>query len=148
MVLMFQKEVAQRIAAKASTKAYGNISVAAQNFYDVRIQQILKPGAFKPAPKIESAVLEFVRREKPILPFENTEHFLRFHRLVRLCFSHRRKTLENSLSMELGRTEWSPFAEKKALQVILAKAKIDGQRRAETLSIEEFGNLFKELTSA
>jgi 16S rRNA A1518/A1519 N6-dimethyltransferase RsmA/KsgA/DIM1 with predicted DNA glycosylase/AP lyase activity len=50
--------------------------------------------------------------------------------------------------MELGRTEWSPFAEKKALQVILAKAKIDGQRRAETLSIEEFGNLFKELTSA
>ncbi len=145
MVLMFQKEVGQRIAARPNSKAYGNISVAAQNFYNVSMQQTLKPTAFRPSPKVESAVLVFERREKPVLPFKDREHFLRFHQLVRVCFSHRRKTLENSLSMELGRTEWGKFAEKKVLQEILARAKIDGQRRAETLSIEEFGAIFAEL---
>jgi 16S rRNA (adenine1518-N6/adenine1519-N6)-dimethyltransferase len=142
MVLMFQKEVAQRIAAKPGTRDSGVLSVAAQNFYDVKLQQVLKPGAFRPSPKVDSAVLEFRRLEKPALPFSH-EEFPKFLDLVRACFAHRRKTLDNSLSMEAGKIGWSQGRE--ALKARLAESGIDGGRRAETLKIEEFGKLYEAL---
>lgn len=144
MVLMFQKEVGQRIAGQPNSKNYGAISVATQLFYDVKIQQILKPGAFRPSPKVDSIVLEFHRRAQPRLAFKPDEKD-RFLAMVKACFAHRRKTLENSLSMEMARLWWVKGVGKAELQQILAKAGIDGMRRAETITIEEFGKLFNTL---
>lgn len=145
MTLMFQKEVGQRIAAKPRTKEYGAISVAAQLFYDVKVQQILKPGAFRPSPKVDSIVLEFDRLPQPRLTLGSPERVAQFADLVRACFSHRRKTLENSLSMELGKIKWAHIAGKADLQERLRRVGIEGIRRAETLEIEEFGKLFFDL---
>ncbi len=137
MVLMFQKEVAQRIAAREGSRDSGVLSVAAQNFFEVKLQQILKPGAFRPSPKVESAVLEFRRREKPLISFATNEDFNAFLNLVRAAFAHRRKTLLNSLAMELGHIT------KLALEARLNELGIDPIRRAETLTIEEFGRLYE-----
>ena len=145
MVLMFQKEVAQRIAAKPGTRNSGVLSIAAQNYYDVKIQQILKPGAFRPSPKVDSAVLEFQRLEKPVLEFPDQESFEQFLNLVRACFAHRRKTVENSLSMECSKISWLKDVGKKNLQQALNELGISGQRRAETITIAEFGRIFEKL---
>ncbi len=142
MVLMFQKEVAERIAARPGSRNSGVLSVAAQNFYTVKIQQVLGPGAFRPSPKVDSAVLEFHRRERPLVEFSSQEEFERFLDLVRACFSHRRKTLENSLSMEVGKLSWLKVSSKLGVQEQLKILGIDGIRRAETLTIEEFGKLY------
>lgn len=142
MTLMFQKEVGQRIAAKAGGKAWGAISVAAQLDYDVSVQQILKPGAFRPSPKVDSIVLEFRRRAKPQLEFASAGVRAEFLALVRASFAHRRKTLENSLAMEAGKLPGLGLAGKAAVKEALARVGIDGGRRAETLSIAEFGQLF------
>jgi 16S rRNA (adenine1518-N6/adenine1519-N6)-dimethyltransferase len=143
MTLMFQKEVALRIAAKPSTKAYGGITVLAQNLYEIQVQQILKPGAFRPSPKIDSAVLEFVRRAKPQVELKDEKARRAFSLLVKAAFGHRRKTLENSLTLEWGKLPWKQFQGKAALQSLLSQANIDGMRRAETLTVAEFGALFR-----
>lgn len=140
MVLMFQKEVAERIAAKEGSRDSGVLSVAAQVFYDVKVQQILKPGAFRPSPKVDSAVLEFRRREKPLLDFSSHEEFEDFLELVRAGFSMRRKTLLNGLAMKLSHIP------KARMEGILRELGIDPIRRAETLTIAEFGKLFKALS--
>jgi 16S rRNA (adenine1518-N6/adenine1519-N6)-dimethyltransferase len=140
MVLMFQKEVALRIAAAPGTRDSGVLSVAAQVHYDVRVQQVLKPGAFRPSPKVDSAVLELRRRPAPLLQLAPGE-FEKFLNVVRACFAHRRKTLENSLALEAGKLGWP--GGKEPVRARLAAAGIDGMRRAETLSIEEFGRLFR-----
>lgn len=146
MTLMFQKEVAERIAARKGTKAYGGISVLAQNVYEVRVQQILKPGAFRPSPKVDSAVLEFVRRPSPQVSLANRRDKESFSLLVKAAFAHRRKTLENSLSLESGKLPWKSQG-KAAVQAFLRESGIEGSRRAETLSVEEYGKLFERLRS-
>lgn len=142
MVLMFQKEVAERIAAKEGSRDSGVLSVAAQVFYDVKVQQILKPGAFRPSPKVDSAVLEFRRREKPLLDFSSQEQFEEFLDLVRAGFSMRRKTLLNGLAMKLSHIP------KAKLEGMLEGLGIDPIRRAETLTIAEFGKLFAAVSAA
>jgi len=143
MVLMFQKEVGERISAKPGTRDSGVLSVAAQNFFDVKVQQVLKPGAFRPSPKVDSAVLEFRRREKPLVAIDSEEDFEKFLNLTRAAFAHRRKTLENSLSMEIGKLSWVRVAGKAGVQKALQDLGIDGIRRAETLSVEDFGRLYR-----
>jgi 16S rRNA (adenine1518-N6/adenine1519-N6)-dimethyltransferase len=144
MVLMFQKEVGVRIAARAGTKECGVISVAVQNSYSVRVQQILKPGAFRPSPKVDSVVLEFERLATPQVDLSAEDAPL-FTVLVKAAFAHRRKTLENSLSMESGRFKWLESPSREAIKGYLAAAGIEGARRAETLTVEEFGKLFREM---
>jgi 16S rRNA (adenine1518-N6/adenine1519-N6)-dimethyltransferase len=143
LVLMFQKEVGQRIAAPAGGKNYGGISVLVQNFYSVKIQQILKPGAFRPSPKIDSIVLEFHRLEKPQVEFSGEQDYQNFRSLVRAAFAHRRKTLSNSLSIESHQLGWMKKETGKGLEI----AGIDGKRRAETLSVKEFGELYRALAN-
>lgn len=143
MVLMFQKEVAERISAIPGSRDTGVISVAAQNFYEVKIQQILKPGAFRPSPKVDSAVVEFQRRAQPVVQLGSPEEFKPFLDLARAAFAHRRKTLENSLSMEMGKLAWSKVQSKVDVHSTLEKIGIDGKRRAENLTIEEFGQLYQ-----
>lgn len=147
MVLMFQKEVAERIVAREGSRDSGVLSVAAQVFYEVKLQQILKPGAFRPSPKVDSAVLEIRRREKPLIELASQEEFERFLNLVRAAFAHRRKTLENSLGMEVGKLGWVKTQSKAGVQEILKEIGIDGIRRAETLTIAEFGKLYLAMKS-
>lgn len=122
MTLMFQKEVAQRLTAVPHTKAYGRLSILTQARFDATIAFILPPSVFTPAPKIDSAVVQFM--PKPILDKKRWEGL---KILTRHAFAQRRKTLHNQFKVlkDLGGE-------------ILEKAQIDPQRRAETLSLDEF----------
>ncbi len=143
MVLMFQKEVAERIAAAEGARDSGVLSVAAQVFYAVKTQQVLKPGAFRPSPKVDSSVLEFHRREKPLMDFSSQEEFEDFLNLVRAAFAHRRKTLDNSLGMEVGKLGWVKAKSKAQVKEALQAIGIEGIRRAETLTIDEFKRIYE-----
>lgn len=144
LVLMFQKEVALRIAARPNTKAYGIISVLVQNHYEVSVQQILKPGAFVPAPKVDSAVIELRRRPRARVALDPAQE-KEFISLVRAGFSHRRKTLENSLGHESGRLAWVKNPGKEGVREAMGRAGIDAQARAESLEIEDWGRLHQAL---
>lgn len=127
MIVMVQKEVADRLVAKPGGKDYGILSIATQ--LSAHPEKILEvpPKAFLPAPKVTSAVVRFDLRPYPGFRVHEKDFF----RVVKASFSQRRKTLVNSLSGGLS-------VDKKIVSQILAQAGIDEQRRAETLSIEEF----------
>ncbi len=93
MVGMFQKEVAERIAAKPHSKAYGILSVLAQAFYDVTYLFDVPPTAFNPPPKVDSGVIMFKRKE--IFPAMASEKS--FYHIVKMAFGQRRKMLRNPL---------------------------------------------------
>jgi 16S rRNA (adenine1518-N6/adenine1519-N6)-dimethyltransferase len=93
MVGMFQKEVAERIAAKPHSKAYGILSVLAQAFYDVTYLFDVPPAAFNPPPKVDSGVIMFKRKENfPAMASEKS-----FYHIVKMAFGQRRKMLRNPL---------------------------------------------------
>jgi len=93
MVLMFQKEVARRIASKPGSKEYGRISVLAQLCYDVKCEFDLSPKCFTPAPKVVSTVVSFKRRPD----FARPELLDRVDEILRAAFGGRRKMLRQSL---------------------------------------------------
>jgi len=129
LVTMVQKEVAQRMVAVPGTKDYGALSVAVQYYTKAEIMFIVKPDSFIPPPSVDSAVIRCTVREKP--PVQVDEKI--FFRVVKAAFAQRRKTLSNTL-----KTSGVPA---ETLKVILAAAGIDGNRRGETLSIDEFAAL-------
>ena len=131
LVVMVQKEVAERMTAEPGGREYGAISVAMQYYTEPKIAFIVKAGSFLPAPKVDSAVLVCKRRSKPPVdvPDEKT-----FFKVVAAAFSVRRKMLINSLKNMGGLTG-------EQVKAWLEKAGIDGTRRAETLSLEEFAAL-------
>ena len=93
MVGMFQKEVAERIAAKPHSKAYGILSVLAQAFYEVTYLFDVPPAAFNPPPKVDSGVIMFKRKEHfPAMASEKS-----FYHIVKMAFGQRRKILRNPL---------------------------------------------------
>ena len=101
MVLMFQKELAQRIVSKHGNKSYGRISVMCQVYCKVKIEFIVSKNVFQPKPKIDSAVLTFLPKEKELPEFNN------FSNLIKQAFSQRRKKLKNNLpeAYKLGKIE-------------------------------------------
>ncbi len=127
MTLMVQKEVAERIVAVPGGKDYGVLSVMVQYYTEPKLKFIVPRGAFRPVPKIHSAVVHFKVLEKPPV-YVSDEKF--FFRLVKIAFSQRRKMLSNALK-GLGED----------IKDKLAGAGIDSNRRPETLSIEEFAKL-------
>lgn len=127
MVVMVQKEVADRLIAKPGGKDYGVLTVAAQVSAKAEKLFEVPSQAFWPAPKVTSAVVRFELRPYPGLKVLEKDFF----RVVKAAFSQRRKTLGNSLAGGLG-------MDKKQVSGILVEAGVDGQRRAETLTIEEF----------
>lgn len=129
LVTMVQKEVAERMVAKPGTKDYGSLSVAVQYYTKAEIAFVVKPDSFIPAPKVESAVIRCTVLDKP--PVEVNEKV--FFRVVKGAFAQRRKTLYNTL-----KTTGVPA---ETLKIILEKAGIDGSRRGETLTMEEFATL-------
>jgi 16S rRNA (adenine1518-N6/adenine1519-N6)-dimethyltransferase len=126
LVTMVQKEVAQRMVAVPGTKDYGSLSVAVQYYTKPEIMFIVPPASFIPPPAVDSAVIRCTVREEP--PVQVDERV--FFRVVKAAFAQRRKTLSNTL-----KTTGVPA---ETLKVILEKAGIDGTRRGETLSLEEF----------
>ncbi len=131
MVLTLQKEVAERVAAAPGSKRYGTLSVLTQLYCDVRLAMTIAPEAFRPPPKVESAVLYLRVLPAPRVPVSDEP---RFQRLVKAAFSQRRKTLANALA---GGLRCGVETARQALRA----AGIDPQRRAETLSLEEFSHL-------
>jgi len=99
MALMLQREVAERVAAPPGGKAYGSLSIFVQLYCDVRVALRVPPGAFRPPPKVESAVLHLRVLREPRVPLADARHF---ERVVRAAFAQRRKMLANTLAAGLG----------------------------------------------
>ena len=137
LVAMVQKEVAERMAAQPGGKEYGALSVAIQYYTEPKIAFIVPPTSFIPAPAVDSAVIVCKRRAKP--PVEVCDEAL-FFRVVKAAFSLRRKMLSNSLkNMGIKGEQVAKWLE---------LAGVDGKRRAETLSLEDFAKLTNSFNEA
>ena len=130
LTLMFQKEVADRLAAEPRTKDYGRLSVLTQWLCDVRINFNIKPTAFTPPPKVMSSVATLIPRAQPLVDIEQSK----LERVTQAAFGQRRKMLRASLKT-LGVN-----GEELAL-----KAGLEPTKRAEELSVEDFCALVKAL---
>ncbi len=136
MVLMFQKELAERIAAPPGTKNYGIPSVLIARVASVVREFTVPPACFFPRPSVDSSVIRIVIRDDPgIRPGEDL-----FARVVRAAFAGRRKTLRNNLRA-------AGFPEER-LEKVFQETGINAGRRAETLSVEEFALLSGGLAGA
>jgi 16S rRNA (adenine1518-N6/adenine1519-N6)-dimethyltransferase len=133
-VLMLQKEVIQRLVASPGGKDYGVPSVILQMFATVEKVLDVPAGCFYPRPKVESSVMKGFFLKRPLVELADEDFFIR---LVRDAFSQRRKTLINNLKKSKLLEGVSELFLKETLKL----AGIAGQRRGETLSIEEFGHL-------
>ena len=96
---MLQREVAERVAAAPGSKVYGSLSVLTQIACDVRLAFAVPPGAFRPPPKVDSAVLHLRVRPAPPVPVADPA---RFRQIVLAAFGQRRKSLANALAAGLG----------------------------------------------
>jgi 16S rRNA (adenine1518-N6/adenine1519-N6)-dimethyltransferase len=137
LILMFQKEVGDRLAAVPGTKDYGILSVFCQLWFDIRRVTLVPPGAFYPPPKVTSVVLSFEPLLHPRVEIDDEDFF---RRVVKGAFAQRRKTLRNSL---IG----AGF-EAVAVDRALGSTDIDPVRRGETLSLADFARLAKALRIA
>ena len=126
MVLMFQREVAERIVAKPGTKPYGRLSVLSQWRTEPRIVMTLPAEAFTPPPKVASAVVEFVPRAAPD-PVCNVQTLAR---VTGAAFGQRRKMLRQSLKAVTAMPE-----------LLLGEAGIDPAQRGERLTVADFARL-------
>lgn len=135
IVIMIQKEVAERICAKPGTKAYGALSVMCQYYSEPDMVCIAKAEVFVPAPKVDSAVIRMRVREKPPVETKSEEFFFK---TVQAAFSQRRKTLQNCI------TAYFKCSKESAAQAMEAVG-IDLKRRGETLSLAEFAALSDKL---
>jgi 16S rRNA (adenine1518-N6/adenine1519-N6)-dimethyltransferase len=129
LVVMLQKEVADRLCARPGTHAYGSTTVLTALHATAERAFVVPPGAFRPPPKVDSAVL---RLDAQIEPRADVGDAAVFRRVVRGAFAQRRKTLRNSLRASFGEERATAW---------LDAAAIDGGRRAETLSLDEFAAL-------
>jgi len=131
-ILMFQKELAERLVAKPGSKAYGRITVMLAYCSRIKSLATIKARMFFPRPKVDSAVIEIQFREYASEPADDEKYLFK---VIKAAFGKRRKTLKNALSQsQLGID--GPTAEK-----ALVTAAIDPVRRAETLSVDEFVRL-------
>ena len=130
--IMLQREVADRLAAKPGTKAWGALSLYLQLDTHINVPLRLPPGAFNPPPKVHSAIAHLIFQPRAVRIADQDV----FDRLVRTMFSLRRKTLNNVLKA------YDP-----AGPAVLAIAKIDGMRRPETLSLAELAHLVELLAA-
>lgn len=140
MVLMMQKEVAERINAEPGSKAYGSLSIAVQLHSEVNLAFIVPKTAFMPQPNVDSAIVELVGRKAPLVTVANQTLF---DQLVRGAFAQRRKTLWNNLQNQFGKQD----EVKVALTTALEAVEIAPSARAEQLSIQQFAQLSDALNN-
>lgn len=135
LIVMLQKEVGERLAAEPDCSDYGVLTVLFRQWFEVRREFLVPPGCFFPAPKVDSVVISLV-------PLANSRVVAGdqalFEKVVRSAFAMRRKTLWNCLKN-------AAVAELPAVEAALLATAIDGQRRGETLSLDEFAALSRAL---
>jgi 16S rRNA (adenine1518-N6/adenine1519-N6)-dimethyltransferase len=126
--VMLQKEVAERLSAKAGTKEYGALSVMIQLYATVTKVVTVQPGSFFPAPRVQSQIVNLAFQDSPRVAVREAPVF---RRVVKAAFGQRRKTLRNALKA-VGYSD---------LEALSVRSGIDFQRRGETLSLAEFATL-------
>lgn len=136
IVVMVQKEVAQRLKAKPSTKDYGAITLLCQYYSEPEIITTVPAGLFVPPPKVDSAVLKLKLLDKPRVSVKDEDIFFK---TVKAAFSQRRKTLQNCISSYFS-------IAKNQVSELLESVGVDPLRRGETLSIEGFAMVADSLT--
>jgi 16S rRNA (adenine1518-N6/adenine1519-N6)-dimethyltransferase len=136
MTLMLQKEVGDRLAAPPDCSAYGVTTVLLGLWFDIRRAFVVHPGCFHPSPKVDSAVLTFIPLSEARADVGGEDVF---RSVVKSAFSMRRKTLINCLKS-------AEFAKQVDCSLLLEACEIDGRRRGETLSLEEFAALSRRVT--
>jgi len=136
ILIMVQKEVAQRIVANENSpsKQYGLLSILSQFWADCEIIKNVGRKSFYPAPKVDSAIVKMIVNEKPRIYLDDYTHF---RKTIRAAFSQRRKNIKNCLL--------SGGFLKENIQKALSLVDIDENKRAESISIEKFTQLSKEL---
>ncbi|MCD1261899.1 16S rRNA (adenine(1518)-N(6)/adenine(1519)-N(6))-dimethyltransferase RsmA [Paenibacillus athensensis] len=140
IVVMIQKEVADRMAARPGTKDYGSLSIAVQFHCEPELVTIVPRTVFVPQPNVDSAVIRLRVRKTP--PVEVSDEAF-FFEVVQASFVQRRKTLYNNLSARFYTKET-----KAALEPLLHGCGIEPSRRGETLSMEEFARVTEALRAA
>lgn len=133
MVIMIQKEVAERFLGRPNTKDYNSLSVLIQTYMDVSKVIEVSKNSFYPAPEVTSAVIKLTRKEKTNYQIDNEELFLKVNRLM---FKQRRKTIVNNLK---------DIYNKESILDILNKLNISETARSESLSVEQIINFSNEL---
>ena len=128
IVVMVQKEVAERMVAQPGGKTYGALSVAVQYYTVPEIALYVPPRSFMPPPEVDSVVVNCKVRQIPAVELIDEKMFFR---VVKAAFGQRRKTLNNALK--------SMGVDKNIIADVLDKAGIEATRRGETLTMEEFG---------
>ena len=131
MHFMLQKEVVDRIVAKPGDSAYGRLSVMLHYYCYAEYVFTVKPGAFRPAPKVDSAIVRLVPHDKPPVDINN---FDEFSKLVNFSFTQRRKTLRNILKGKLDVEQIEALG-------------IEPTIRPERLSLEDFTNISNAINS-
>ena len=133
-VFTLQQEVVDRLSAEPGGRDYGVLSVMLGLRFEIECAFDVPAHFFHPPPKVDSAVLKLTRRPKPLAEVKDEA---RFRRVVKAAFAQRRKTISNSLKSDKDLcSDWAP---------VLAAAGVDGSRRAETLSVQEFAALERAL---
>lgn len=133
IVVMIQKEVAERMVAAPGSKDYGSLSIAVQYYSEPKLVCIVPHTVFIPQPNVASAVIRLAVREEPPVRVEDEAFFFE---VVQASFAQRRKTIANNLK---GR--FFPGEGRERLERLLQEAGIEPSRRGETLSIEEYARL-------
>ena len=133
VVLTVQKEVADRICARAGDMSLLALSV--QVYGEPRVVMKIPAGAFHPAPKVDSAVVRIDLYPEPVIPYASLDTFFA---LAKAGFSQKRKKLRNSLSAGMRKST-------EEIEQALSSAGVDPHRRAETLSMEEWRALIKQI---
>lgn len=140
IVVMIQKEVAERMAASPGTKDYGTLSIAVQYYSEPELVCIVPHTVFIPQPNVESAVIKLKVREKPPVEVKDEKFFFE---VIHASFAQRRKTIANNLKSRFFTKE-----NRDQLEPLLEAAEIEPARRGETLSIEEYARLSDVLLEA
>jgi len=137
LVLMMQKEVAERITAVPGHREYGSLTIAVQTKMSARIDRIVGHKSFIPQPKVDSAVAVLDRLPKDKMDIEDPEFF---NKLVRSSFAHKRKSLMNNLLNWLGRTDES----REKIKSVFEKCNIPENARGEQVSIAQYKQMALE----
>ncbi|MBR3791106.1 MAG: 16S rRNA (adenine(1518)-N(6)/adenine(1519)-N(6))-dimethyltransferase RsmA [Clostridia bacterium] len=135
IVVMVQKEVAQRFCAKPGTKEYGAISVLCNYYTEPEIVVNVPAGSFYPAPKVDSAVVRMRVLDKPSVLVDDEKHFFK---VVKASFAQRRKTLLNCLSNGFSK-------DKETIKNVLEAVGIDATIRGERLGVSDFAKISDEM---
>ncbi len=133
-VLMVQREVGERVMAAPGERRCGILTVYLQSYFEVTKVARIRPGSFRPSPKVESVVLKFVPKDSPAFPTQE-ESFLSF---LKLCFSQRRKKLKHVFRDSLGIKDASTLVR------IVERVGVDLEKRPEELELDDWFRLYRD----